>query len=544
MKAVLSWLGGKLVLFLLLAIAIALFQSGIVAAVWHGASSNSRVAEWTNGEDLTAELHAMAAEGRKNLRQNVSAFSSWSADKRSRELQRRRTLRGAIDKALAAKPGLLDRYRPAVILERQRLELEARMLDAEIAVLSAHADRDALKQAATVMVPTRAAVDKAIAGCRAANGAVRAFNARPAAERWVRNRAGSEANRLTAAARQACDRAGELGSERSRGLRKASELAAAIAQAQKLVDDREAEAARGLNSLDEPQLRSTLADIAAKAGLAVVAIILTPYAIRTFLYHVLAPLAARRAAIRMPSPAGGQGAIPPSEPSRVSLSVRLGADEELLVRQGYLQTTSAGGAKSTRWLLDYRYPLTSLASGLLFLTRIRGRDSATTVSATRDGFAELTQIVLPAGAACVLHPRAVVAVIQPLGQAMRIRSHWRLFTLNAWLTMQFRYLSFHGPARLILMGGRGIRVEPAEQGRIFAQEQLVGFSADLAYSVIRTETFAPYLLGREPLLKDKVEAGSGVIVIEEAPLSMRGGRPGGGKGLEGAIDAALKVFGL
>ena len=125
---------------------------------------------------------------------------------------------------------------------------------------------------------------------------------------------------------------------------------------------------------------------------------------------------------------------------------------------------------------------------------------------------------------------------------MAIRSHWRIFSLNAWLTMQLRFFSFHGPGRLIVKGGRGIRVERADKGRIFAQDQLVGFSADLAYSVTRTETFAPYLFGQEPLLKDRVEGGSGLLVIEEAPLSMRSGRER--RGLEGMIDAGLKAFGL
>ena len=83
----------------------------------------------------------------------------------------------------------------------------------------------------------------------------------------------------------------------------------------------------------------------------------------------------------------------------------------------------------------------------------------------------------------MLHPRALVAVAQPEGRPVRITSHWRLFSLNAWLTLQLRYLVFHGPCRLVIKGGRGIRLERAERGRIFGQEQLVGFSADLAYSV-------------------------------------------------------------
>jgi hypothetical protein len=126
---------------------------------------------------------------------------------------------------------------------------------------------------------------------------------------------------------------------------------------------------------------------------------------------------------------------------------------------------------------------------------------------------------------------------------MRVTSHWRLFSLHAWLTLQLRFFVFHGPVRLVIRGGRGVRVERAERGRVFGQDQLVGFSTDLAYSVTRAETFFPYLVGREPLLKDRVDAGAGVLIVEEAPMSLRG-RTEVRHGLEAAFDAALKAVGL
>ncbi len=211
--------------------------------------------------------------------------------------------------------------------------------------------------------------------------------------------------------------------------------------------------------------------------------------------------------------------------------------------QGFLQSTSDVGPKSTRWLLDMHHPFTSIAAGLTFLVRIRGEGEQTTISATHDPFAEVTVLALPAGASCVLQPRALAAVAQPIEHPLRMTSHWRLLSLNAWLTLQLRFLVFHGPARLVLKGGRGIRIERAEQGRIFGQDQVVGFSTDLGYAVTRSETFWPYFLGREPLLKDRVTAGGGVLILEEAPMAARrsGRTP---RGIEGAIDAAMKVFGL
>lgn len=276
---------------------------------------------------------------------------------------------------------------------------------------------------------------------------------------------------------------------------------------------------------------------------ALLVILATPFLVRILFWTVLAPLAERRPAIRLAVPGGLGTTIPQAEPSTTSVSVRLGLGEELLVRQSYLQTTSHRGAKATRWLLDWRHPLASWVSGLTFLTRIRGEGEVTTVSAVSDPFSEVTTIVLPQGASCVLQPRALAAVVQSIDRPLRITSHWRLGSLNAWLTLQLRYLVFHGSCRLVVKGGRGVRVERAERGRIFGPAQLIGFSADLAYSVSRTETFWPYFFGYEPLFKDKVEAGEGVLVIEEAPMAGR--RSGDTRhGLEGAFEVLTKVFGI
>lgn len=280
-----------------------------------------------------------------------------------------------------------------------------------------------------------------------------------------------------------------------------------------------------------------------KAFWALVLILAAPFLIRILFWTMLAPLAERRPAIRLAVPGGRGSAIPPVERSATSVPIRLGAGEELLVRQSYLQTTSHVGAKATQWLLDWRHPLASWVSGLTFLTRIRGEGEVTTVSAIRDPFAEVTTITLPEDTSCVLQPRSLAAVAQPIEKPLRITSHWRLGSLNAWLTLQLRYLVFHGPCRLVVKGGRGVRVERAERGRVFGQAQLVGFSADLAYSVSRTETFWPYFFGYEQLFKDKVEAGEGVLVIEEAPMAAR--RSGeGGHGLESAFDVMTKALGI
>lgn len=291
--------------------------------------------------------------------------------------------------------------------------------------------------------------------------------------------------------------------------------------------------------------RVDLGGKARAAAFVLLGIILMPFVIRTFLYYVFAPIAERRPSIKIGLPSRTDiSAAPTGQRSQVSIGIKLDKNEELLVRQGFLQSTSVIDHKRSQWFIDWRYPLTSVASGLTFLTRIRGSQTqTTTVSAVNDPLAEVAELVIPDGSSCVIHPRALVAVLLPIGRPLKITSHWRLNSLNAWLTMQLRFLVFHGPSRIILKGSRGLRIEKAERGRIFGQDQLVGFSSDLAYSVARTETFLPYLFGHEGLLKDTVAEGSGLLIIEESPMAGRRGS-GAKRGLEGAVDAALKVVGV
>lgn len=460
------------------------------------------------------------------------------------------------------------------VLAAKRRELNLLMLDREIAGLRAAraiAAADQASVAATLDIRRqRATALAAIASCDAARGAQAAFEQRWRwkVRSWIDN---DDHKALAARTTSACAEARRQVARHNLLVKTSREAAAARAQAEAALARVESEGGAAITAwrtglaTDLQRARTEWAgnwsewlrlraerlglwSIMIAAAWALLAIILTPYAIRLLFFFLLAPIAERRAAIRLRVPGDGlareRGSdIPLPGPSTTSVAVRMDAGEELLVRQDYLQSTAHGGAKATRWLLDYRHPLSSFVSGLSFLTRIRGDGEMTTISAVHDPFAEVVVLHLPEGAACVLQPRALAAVAQPIGRPLRITSHWRLFSLNAWLTLQLRYLLFHGPARLILKGGRGVRVEHAEQGRIFGQDQLVGFSADLAYSVTRTETFWPYFLGREQLFKDRVQAGDGLLIVEEAPMAGRG-RGEARHGLEGTADAMLKLVGL
>lgn len=283
-------------------------------------------------------------------------------------------------------------------------------------------------------------------------------------------------------------------------------------------------------------------------ALAVLAgILLMPLVIRAFFYFVLAPLASRLPPIRI-LPDDGAPAIAPASRSGVSVAFDIAPGQELLVQPGYLQSSSQPARKDTKWFLNPRLPFASIASGMFALTRVRPEGESGThvvVSSQDDPLGEVGVIELPDGAAMVIQPRSLAGIVKPEGEPVAITRRWRLGSLHAWLTLQLRYLVFHGPCRLILKGCRGVRAEEPRPGqpRLINQAATLGFSANLDYKTVRCETFVPYLRGREELFNDLFSGGPGRYVYEEMPS--RGGRRGtSGRGLEGFTDAILKAFGI
>ena len=322
---------------------------------------------------------------------------------------------------------------------------------------------------------------------------------------------------------------------------------AAIRQAERDLESIEATLAR------EPQerLMRAVRQNWATAALIVLGLILMPVAIKALLYFGIAPRVARLPPIRIrPSDDGAVApAIPAALSAGVSVPIDLSPQQELLVHSDFLQSSAVPARKDTVWLLNPRLPLSSIAAGLYGLIRIRSADEHTAtrvvVSAQTDPLGEVALIELPAGAAMVVQPRSLAGVIQPVGRPVRISRHWRLGSLHAWLTLQLRYLVFHGPCQLILKGCRGVRTETPDPDspRSINQSATIGFSANLDYRNTRCETFVAYLRGKEDLFNDVFAGGPGRFVYEEMPA---GRRTAGltGRGLEGLVDGALKVFGI
>jgi len=543
MKAILGWLGRKGVLFAILLVAI-----GFYTLAWPSLSnqiSNDAIsADALSYDDVQTAIARERDAAQKRLETLASDAADMPGEKLRTGLADRRRALAEARLRRDATGGILSRYRPSLILERKRADIEIALIEREIAVLGAALDNRGPLEAAEArmegftQIPTQAAITATRRICTRRTADLAAFDQRWQLTQNLRNALLDERNLLDQRREQACDLAKQREQRRAEGQLRARQLR----------DARDVFARAGSIAADPlPDnfgsniTSNTLRDIAAKAFIALLLIIAMPLLIRLLFYFVLAPLAGRRPAIVLGG-AEGSETVPPAPASTTSIALTLETGEELLVRQDYLQSTSQEGTKDTQWFLDWRRIFVSWASGMTFLTRIRGAGEVTSISAVKDPFAEVTVLTLPKESCAVIRPRAIAAIVQHIDQPMSISSHWRLFSLNAWLTFQLRYLVFHGPARVVIKGGRGVRVEQAQNGRIFGQDQMVGFSTDLAYSVTRTETFWPYFLGREPLLKDRVIAGRGIVIIEEAPFAGRNGQ--GPSGLEGALDAMFKAVGV
>lgn len=278
---------------------------------------------------------------------------------------------------------------------------------------------------------------------------------------------------------------------------------------------------------------------------ALLGIILTPIAIKAFLYFGVAPLISRtKPVVVLPS----CGAEVQSSPSAISIPVTLNPGDELIVHSQYLQASGAGPGKSTRWIFSWRMPLTSVAAGLYMMVSVRNRShkqAKVTVSPKQDLFDMISDVIIPEGSAMVIYPRSLVGIVIKQGKTPRITRHWKLWSLYSWITFQFRYIVIHGDSRILMKGCRGVRAERVESTKPAMQDQLstLGFTANLSYSAIRCETFLDYLLGRDELFNDKFSDAEGFHFTEEVPNHKR--KAGlFGRGLEGVLDGLLKAFGI
>ena len=274
-----------------------------------------------------------------------------------------------------------------------------------------------------------------------------------------------------------------------------------------------------------------------------------PTAGKLAMFYVVAPRIVRGRPVRLEEACA---AMPEVGSGGVSAEVSLRAGELLWVKERFLQASDEGLKKKTRAVLDWRMPLTCLATGLVELIELRhggdGGEQRLTLSNQADPHSELAVVTLPAGAALVLRPSFLAAVCLPAEGKLRVRRRWQLFRWQAWVTLQFRFFEFSGPCRLIVAGNRGVRVERLEEreggalpARRANQDATMGFTPHLAYRPARAETFWSYYRGMNPLFDD-LFVGRGIFLCQQ--VSASGDSAKARKFWSGVWGGVLKVFGM
>ncbi len=297
-------------------------------------------------------------------------------------------------------------------------------------------------------------------------------------------------------------------------------------------------------ALDE-LMTNELRQLALKALLILAALIVIPFLWKLAAYYLIAPITESSEPILLgaESPGGESVTATPSHPAQ---RIQLHENDVLMTKVDYLQGSMGGFEKKTKWLMDWRYPFSSMAAGLFMLTRIHNTGCASgqvTLSTSEDATEELAVLDIPQGKSMVFRPHYLVAVSHPLGQPPRIRSRWVFGKLHAWVNLRFRYLIIDGPAKLVFSAQRGVQVEevlPEWPGRRVNSHLTAAFSPHLSHSPKRAETFIAYLRGKNALFDDFFQ-GHGHVIQQQVTGGKRNPVARIWEGIFGAIG---KVFGI
>lgn len=293
-------------------------------------------------------------------------------------------------------------------------------------------------------------------------------------------------------------------------------------------------------------IRNEVRQLALTALLILAALILIPFLWKLAAYYVIAPVAESSKPILLGSEVPGGDGIT-ATPSHPAQRLHIGEGEVLMTKVDYLQGSMGGFDKRTKWLMDWRYPFSSMAAGLFMLTQIRntvgGAAGQVTLSTREDATEELSVVEIPSGKSMVFRPHYLVAVSHPIGTPPRIRSRWVFGKLHAWVNLRFRYLIIEGPTKLVFSAQRGVQVEevvPELPGRRVNSHLTAAFSPHLSHSPKRAETFVAYLRGKNALFDDFFQ-GSGHVIQQQVTGAKRNPVARIWESVFGAIG---KVFGI
>jgi uncharacterized protein (AIM24 family) len=244
-----------------------------------------------------------------------------------------------------------------------------------------------------------------------------------------------------------------------------------------------------------------------------------PLAWKAAWYYGIAPIAERSPPMHV-LPVDAPGTCETVASGKV-LEVRVEPDAPLLTRMEWLQQYAPNLAKRTRFLLDWRFPFISYASGLREMTEVRVRtgqsaDRAVLTSA-EDPNAYLVAVRLHNHPGIVLKPGVVVAI----QGAISIQSRWRLGSVHAWISGRLRHILFTGTGTLYLTGHGGLDWHTTDAPVVVEEALVLGYDGRAAFATARTETFWPYFRNRTSLFDYRFPGGQGFVRQTAAPAGAR-----------------------
>lgn len=357
----------------------------------------------------------------------------------------------------------------------------------------------------------------------------------------------AEKGRIARQERELRSEVQNLKSERSTILVEGGESAEEVKRRELLRDEKtkQLREIQELRGAFDHLMRTELRLLAIKALWILAAIIFVPMLWKLLAYYVVAPFAhnAQPILLGADAPTAEDITTTPSHPAQ---RITLGVGEVLTTKVDYLQGSMGEFKKGTKWLIDWKYPFSSIAAGLYVMTRISNtgeNPGQITLSTQENATEELAIVEISSGKSMVVRPHYLVAVTHAVGQPPKIRTKWVFGRLHSWVNLQFRYLIFEGPVKLVFSAQRGIQVEgvmPTLPGRRVNSHLTVSFSPHLNYSPQRAETFVSYMWGKNALFDDFFQ-GSGWVLQQQ----VTGGKKNPVARIwEGVFGAIGKIFGI
>lgn len=222
--------------------------------------------------------------------------------------------------------------------------------------------------------------------------------------------------------------------------------------------------------------------------------------------------------------------------SKVSANFAIAPGERLWVRKKFLSAKDRMLPRKTRYFLDWRIPVSCFSSGLVPLVEIlhgpqEAEERRFTFSHPTDPGCAFTILTLREGSAIVLRPSVLAGVVTVPGTRLKIRRWWQVLRWQPWVTGQFRFLEFFGPCLLIVANEGGMQPEHLVEGRnneLPARRtplnSTLGFTPNLEYRPMRTETFWSYYRGMSSLF-DEFFCGRGIFLCRKIPATDAARKP-------------------